>query len=86
MNFKEVLEKHIVKLVGELKDEDGLKEVMKRKLTKKEFKVFCSLENGISIDEVAQDIKADATRVEELYKGVIKKVNQELFKRELIDQ
>ena len=40
MNFTNSLLKHIDKLVGTLRDDEELKEVLKRKFTKKEYKVL----------------------------------------------
>ncbi|AXH13526.1 hypothetical protein [Halarcobacter bivalviorum] len=85
MNFTESLTKHIDKLVGTLKSEEDLKEVLKRKLTKKELKVFIAIEEGKSIQETMELIKDDEERVEELYKVACKKVNQEKIKKELVD-
>lgn len=85
MNFTDSLLNHIEKLVGILKDEKELKEVLKRKFTKKEYKVFVAIEEGKSIEEAMEIVKEDQERTEELYKKACKKLNQELFKRELID-
>lgn len=85
MNFTESLTKHIDKLVGTLKSEEDLKEVLKRKLTKKELKVFIAIEEGKAIKEVMEQINDDEERVNELYKVACKKVNQEKIKKELVD-
>lgn len=85
MNFTESLLNHIDKLVGTLKDEAELKEVLKRKFTKKEYKVFVAFEEGKSLEEVIELVKEDEQRVEELYKTACKKVNQEKIKKELVD-
>lgn len=83
MNFTESLLNHIDKLVGTLKPEDELQEVLKRKFTKKEFKVFVAFEEGKSLEEVQEIVKDDEERINELYKNACKKLNQELFKKEL---
>ncbi len=85
MNFTEALKKHIEKLVGTLKSEEELKEVLKRKLTKKEYKVFVSIEEGKDMEEIKTLIHDDEDRVESLYKNACKKVNQEKIKKELVD-
>ncbi|WP_424688533.1 MAG: hypothetical protein ACNI3H_09445 [Halarcobacter ebronensis] len=85
MNFTESLTKHIDKLVGTLKSEEDLKEVLKRKLTKKELKVFVASEEGKTVQETMELIKDDEERVNELYKAACKKVNQEKIKKELVD-
>jgi len=83
-NFRDQLEKDINKLVGILKSEDELKEILKRRLTKKEFKYYSlSLEN--SNDEVLQDIlRCDQKRLDEIKKQTILKINQEKIKKEFI--
>lgn len=83
MNFTESVEKHIDKLVGNLKSEEQIREVLKRKLTKKEFKVFVAHEEGKNTEEIKALINDDEERVEKIYKTVCKKINQELFKKEL---
>ena len=84
LNFTESLTKHIEKLVGTLKQEDELKEVLKRKLTKKELKVFIAIEEGKTVQETMDVIKDDEQRVDELYKAACKKINQEKVKKELV--
>lgn len=83
MNFTESILKHIDKLVGTLRDEDELQEVLKRKFTKKEYKVFVAFEEGKSLEEVQEIVRNDEERVEKIYKTACKKLNQELFKKEL---
>ncbi len=84
MDFTKSILFNIEKLVGTLKTEEELKEVLKRKFTKKEFKVFVAVESGVSKEEIAQDIHGDVQRVEELYKTACKKLNQEKIKQELV--
>ncbi len=85
MNYTQSLTNHIEKLVGTLKSEEELKEVLKRKFTKKELKVFTGIECGVDKKTIATHIKTDEQRVEELYNNCCKKLNQELFKKELVD-
>ncbi|NQY19839.1 MAG: hypothetical protein HRT40_00800 [Campylobacteraceae bacterium] len=83
MNYTKTIQKHIEKLVGELKGEDHLIEILKRKLTKKEYKVLVSKESGHSDAEIALEIRVEESRVEEINKALIKKLNQEKIKNEL---
>lgn len=76
---------HIEKLVGTLKSEDELKEVLKRKFTKKEFKVFVAMEDKKDVKDIAKEINDEEDRVLELYKSACKKLNQEKIKKELVD-
>ncbi|RBQ28598.1 hypothetical protein ACNSOS_06340 [Aliarcobacter vitoriensis] len=86
MNFENSIKKHIVKLVGTLKDEEELQEVLKRKFTKREYKTFVAFEEGKSIEEIKAILKEEDTQeIEKLYQTSIKKLNQEIFKRELVD-
>jgi len=84
MNFTESLLKHIDKLVGTLKSEEEIQEVLKRKFTKKEYKVFVAFEEGKSIDEIKSLVKEDEEKINEHYKITKKKLNQEKFKKELV--
>ncbi|MEN8718582.1 MAG: hypothetical protein ABF301_08000 [Sulfurovum sp.] len=87
MNYTDAVQSKIEKLVGTLKPEDELVETLKRKLTKKEFKVFTAFENGLSIEDIQNDLKLkdDEDRINEIYTNTIKKLNQEKTKKELID-
>lgn len=84
MNFTQSILDNIDKLVGTLKPEEELQEVLKRKFTKKEYKVFVAVESGESFEDLEKIMKDDKKRIEELYKNACKKLNQELFKRELV--
>ena len=86
MNFTNSIKKHIVKLVGILKDEDELQEVLKRKFTKKEYKTFIAFEEGKNLDEVKAILREeDEEKIQKTYQTAIKKLNQEIFKRELVE-
>lgn len=85
MNFTESLTTHIDKIVGILKDEEELKEVLKRKFTKKEYKVFVAFEEGNSLEDVKKLVGEDEERINELYKSACKKLNQEKIKQELCE-
>ncbi|MFW2612888.1 hypothetical protein [Aliarcobacter butzleri] len=84
MNFTNSIQKHITKLVGTLKSEEELQEVLKRKFTRKEYKTFIAFEEGKSIDEIKSIVKDDEETIQKHHQTAIKKLNQELFKRELI--
>lgn len=85
MNFTNSISKHIIKLVGVLKDENELQEVLRRKFTKREYKAFISFEEGKSINEIKTILKSDdEDEINKLYQTAIKKLNQELFKKELV--
>lgn len=85
MNLEKALLSNIDKLVGRLKDEEELKEVLKRKFTKKELKVFIAKEENKTIEEIKTLINDDEERIEEIHKAAIKKLNQEKIKKELVN-
>jgi len=78
------LEKHIRKLIKPLRDEDELYTVLKVKLTKKEFKVFKTWANNENLGELQERLKLDEERYSTLKEKLIKKLNQEKLKQELM--
>ena len=84
MNFTNSLLKHIDKLVGTLRSDEQLQEILKRKFTKKEYKIFVAFEEGKSIEEIKAIVKEDEESVQKHYKVACKKLNQEKFKQELV--
>ena len=84
MNFTKSLLKHIDKLVGTLRSDEQIQEILKRKFTKKEYKVFVAFEEGKSIEEIKAIVKEDDEKVQEHYKVACKKLNQEKMKKELV--
>ena len=84
MNFTKSLLKHIDKLVGTLRSDEQIQEILKRKFTKKEYKVVVAFEDGKSIEEIKAIVKEDDQKVQEHFKVACKKLNQEKFKQELV--
>ena len=84
MNFTEAIELNIEKLVGTLKHEEELGEILKKKFTKKEYRVFVAFSEGKSLEEVKEIVHDEDERIEEIYKASIKKLNQEKIKKELV--
>ncbi len=86
MNFTNSITKHITKLVGTLKSKDELQEILKRKITKRENKTLMAFEERKNKDEIKTLLKEeDEKEVEKIYQNAIKKLNQAIFKRELVD-
>jgi len=83
-NVQEELEKDIKKLVGELKSDEQLTEILKRKLTKKEFKYYKMKLEKVEEAEIKTELHAGDERFEEIKKQTILKLNQEKLKKELI--
>ncbi len=78
------LEKHIRKLIKPLRDEDTLHDILKVKLTKKEFKIFKNWANDEAINQLLEKLKIDEERYAILKEKLIKKLNQEKLKQELM--
>lgn len=75
------IEKHIKKLIHPLKEEEELVEVLKVKLTKKEFKLLKSWVEGTAREELQEKLNLDEERYGELSTKLIKKLNQEKLKQ-----
>ena len=74
MNFTNSITKHITKLIGTLKSEDELQEILKRKFTKREYKTFIAFEEGKNIDEIKTLLKKEAEKEK-------KDVSEEVMKK-----
>lgn len=72
---------HINKLVHSLKAEKELKEVLKVKLTKKEFKILNAWAEDIDIEALKLKLNLDEKRFLELSAKLVKKLNQEKIKQ-----
>ncbi len=83
MTLQDEVTKHIKKLVRPLKDEDELKEVLKTKLTKKEFKLLTAWANSEDLEALKSRLNLDEERYSELSSKLIKKLNQEKIKQAL---
>ena len=83
-NVKEELTKDINKLVGILKDDEQLTQILKRKLTKKEFKYYKLKLEKIDEENIIKELSCDKARFEDIKKQTILKLNQEKIKKELI--
>jgi len=81
--LQEETTKHIKKLVRPLKDENELREALKVKLTKKEFKLLVAWAQEDDLDALKQKLNLDETRYEELQNKLVKKLNQEKIKQAL---
>ncbi|MBN2721751.1 MAG: hypothetical protein JXQ77_02905 [Campylobacterales bacterium] len=81
------LQQYIISVVTHprlpLKDEMLLKEVLKRRLTKKEYKILDALVYSKNTEEVCAKLKLDVDRYNEVVLTLTKKLNQEKLKQEL---
>ena len=85
MTLQQEIEKHIRKLVGILHVDEVLAQVLKARLTKREYKLLTGWAEGISPEEISQKLKLDETAYAELSAKLIKKLNQEKLKQELVE-
>ena len=78
------LQEYIRKLVKPLRDEEDVIEVLKKRLTKKEYKLINAMALDIDELEVMQSLNLDRDEYEKLIFKLIKKLNQEKLKQELM--
>ncbi|MBD3790068.1 MAG: hypothetical protein IE885_06870 [Campylobacterales bacterium] len=78
------IEKHIRILVRPLKDEEGLDEVLKVRLTKKEYKLLKAWAAQTPVAQICSKLNLDEQTYGELSTKLIKKLNQEKLKQELM--
>ena len=79
--LRDELERQIRKLVTPLRAEDELREVLKVKLTKKEFKIFKVWAEEEPIEPLLEKLGMSEERYGELSLKLIKKLNQEKLKQ-----
>ena len=79
--LQEEVTKHIKKLVRPLKDELELRDVLKVKLTKKEFKLLYAWAEDAPLEPLKVKLNLDEERYSELSSKLIKKLNQERIKQ-----
>ena len=84
MTLTTLLQTNIKKLTAPLKNEDELIEVLKRKLTKKEFKVLMLTVDNIPKEEQLKKLLLDEKRHNEIKTKLFKKVNFNDLKEELM--
>jgi len=86
MSITRLLEENIKKLDRPLKSEEALIEILKKRLTKKEFKVLMLIVDSVSKEEQLQKLSLDEKRYEEVKTKALKKVNFNDLKEELLEE
>jgi len=76
---------YIKKLIGTLKEEQDLLKVLKARLTKREYKLLLGLAEGLAPEEIMQKLKLDRDSYKMLDAKLLKKLNQEKLKQELVE-
>jgi len=84
-NVQDELTKDIKSIVGILKSDEQLTEVLKRKLTKKEFKYYKLKLEKNDEETIVKELNCDMERFEEIKKQTILKLNQNTLKKELVN-
>jgi hypothetical protein len=82
--LREELEKHIRKLILPLKAEEDLMEILRKRLTKKEYKLLKAMALEIPETETMTVLNLDEESYDRVKKKLIKKLNQEKLKQELM--
>ena len=77
---------HIKKMHAPLKEEAHLHEVLKRRLTKKEFKILVALCQKEDIEVLCQKLSLDKKRYKEIKMRLLRKINFHDLKEELLDK
>ena len=84
MKLIEKLTKEIRNPLGEFKEESEVKLILRKRLTKKEYKIlFFDIDNNISKQELMEKLSIDETRFKELKESISKKLNRDSIKRDL---
>lgn len=76
-NLTEQLKKDMNKIIGDFKSDEIMMEVLKKRLTKKEFKFYRLRCINTSKENMLDELRCDDQRLEELEKQTILKLNQE---------
>jgi len=83
MTIYDMLKADIKILNRDLKSEDEIVEILKKRLTKKEYKYYMMRMEGVEKELMQKELKADDERFDEIEQTTIKKLNAEKLKFEL---
>lgn len=83
MTIYDALNEDIKILNRELKNEDEILEILKRRLTKKEYKYFMMKMEGFNYDIMRKELNVEGDRLMGIARTVSKKLNSEKIKHEL---
>ena len=84
MTLTTLLQTNIKKLTSPLKNEDELIMILKKRLTKKEFKILMFTLENLPTEEQLQKLSLDKKRYEEVKTKAFKKINFHDLKEELM--
>lgn len=83
MTIYEALKEEIKILNREFRNEDEIIEILKRRLTKKEYKYFMMKVEGTGYDILRNELRVEGERLMEIAVAVNKKLNSEKIKHEI---
>jgi FixJ family two-component response regulator len=83
MELSRYIESKIDKPLGRLRGEEELEWVLRRRLTKKEFKVLQGTLQGTSEESIKSKLKLDDERLDRIRENIRHKLNQDRIKLEL---
>jgi len=78
------LQKYIKKLVSPLKNDEDLIPILRKRLTKKEYKMLQMMASETPLDQAQETLHLDKEGYDTLNKKLVKKINQEKLKQELM--
>ena len=78
-NVVEQLKKDIEKIVGNLISEDEIKDILKKRLTKKEFKYYKLRCVDATKTEMLTELRCDDKRLDDIKKATLLKLKQEKY-------
>jgi hypothetical protein len=82
--LRDEVAKHIRKNAFELKEDAELYIALKARLTKKELKMLLGWCRNESVETLKNRLKLDASRYEALRASIVKKLNSEKIKQEMV--
>ena len=83
MTIYDMLKEDIKILNRDLKNEDEIIEILKKRFTKKEYKYYMMRMEGVETELMKKELKCDDERFNEIEVSVSKKLNSEKLKYEL---
>ena len=84
MTLTKLLETNIKKLTSPLKEEAELIDILKKRLTKKEYKILMFTLQDRDIKEQLEKLSLDTKRYDEIKNKLLKKINFHNLKEELM--
>jgi len=82
--LQDEITKHIKKLIKPLKDDEHIIPILKKRLTKKEYKLLNMISKEVDKSSQIERLNLTQDQLDQLQKKLIKKLNQEKLKQELM--